>query len=199
MRRHDQSQRRSSDLLVPCHPAERPLVQNSIHNLERFDTFTTSRHHVGDINHPKPIGTSSFHSSFQNDLSSSLVNDDYSDRASAFQIAKSRWGGAGCCSCEQNIPSRIETVSLLFIHLFYTTRAFLPFTAYAACFQRFQHYTWACSWSRKPIFVASRDDCCGVDEGTVVVRKFAHQDDAYHICKLRRGRTGRHRHVHTNA
>jgi len=69
----------------------------------------------------------------------------------------------------------------------------LPASAYKACSWRFEKYIEALRLGNMRTFTVSRDDCCGVDEGTVAVLRLSVLVDEDFICQNRPRWHGPHR------
>ena len=69
----------------------------------------------------------------------------------------------------------------------------LPGAAYEACSRVLEDHVEALKLGNKRTFTVSREDCCGVDEGTVVVLRLNPSVDEDWICQNRVGWEGHHR------
>lgn len=76
---------------------------------------------------------------------------------------------------------------------FETAHKGLPISAYTACSARFEKYIKALRSGNMRAFNVSREDCCGVDEGTVVVLRTSLLKDDDVICQDRPKWLGHHR------
>lgn len=76
---------------------------------------------------------------------------------------------------------------------FETAHEGLPASAYEACSRRFEVYIKALRSGNMRTFTISREDCCGVDEGTVMVLRLVKSLNDDFICQDRPQWHGRHR------
>ncbi len=86
-----------------------------------------------------------------------------------------------------------RTVEPIAYDKFKTAHEGLPASAYKACSWRFEQYIEALRAGNMRTFDASREDCCGVDEGTVVVLRLSKLVDDDLICQNRPRWHGPHR------
>lgn len=77
--------------------------------------------------------------------------------------------------------------------VFETAHEELPISAYTACSGRFEKYIKALRSGNVRALNVSREDCCGIDEGTVFVLRTSFRADYDFICQDRPKWLGRHR------
>lgn len=73
----------------------------------------------------------------------------------------------------------------------------IPAAAYGPCTSRFENYIESLRAGSQRTFVLSREDCCGVDEGTVMILRLSDDVDDDFICQERPKWRGHHRKAET--
>ena len=86
-----------------------------------------------------------------------------------------------------------ETVEPLARTKFDAAHMGLPPSAYLECSQSFEDYITSLRLQKKRTLDVSREDCCGVDEGTVAVLRLNPSVDEDWICQNRTSWEGSHR------